>query len=307
MKKINFLSLFIVTLCLSATPAAAQKKKVQRQPEKPYPIADCGAKKTYTFLRISGFKEYPPFSWAVLDEPTFKATGQRKYAFEGFIAESLKHALDATNISNLREMAFDDYDEAKKLALHGQLDLLFTTYYQDEAKSGQDYIYPSYFGNPFVVISRKTKPIKIQDVSDLSGLKGVVRREEGVEALVKGILPTDTKLDIVDGPEKALKALLSGEVDFMISSPYATIAEARRFKVLQDIHIDKKMIRHIQFFASFSKLSPCRQYKKHFSEQFSPQFADKAESEKRMQKFIDKWADLHEDTPKLEFTPPEGG
>lgn len=62
-------------------------------------------------------------------------------------------------------------------------------------------------------------------------MKGVVRREEEVESLIRGLLPTDTKLEVVDGPEAAFRMLLSGNADFMITSPYAADAEQNGSKL----------------------------------------------------------------------------
>ena len=264
-----------------------------------YPVNECGGP-GYSVgeFFITGFKEYPPFTWTEINESNL---GKEEY--RGFIAEYVKEALSKMKIIRVGHLVFNDFQQAQKAVLRGKADLLFTSYYLDETKSGQDYIYPAYFGNPFIVVSRATKKIDVEDVSGLKGLKGVIRREEEIESLIRGILPTDTKIDVVDGPQKAFRMLLSGEADFMISSPYAVEAEAKRFKIKDKLHYGTKVVRHIKYFNAFSKLSPCRKYKKLYAEKFAETIKDKAEMEQKINKYIQLWADMHANDPALEYEP----
>ena len=303
MKHLVFLLALLVAF---PQPAQAQKKKVDltAQTKEP-PTLTCGGKDSHTPFKITGFYDYPPFSWVTYDEEHFQKTGQKRFTYHGFIAEPIQKALGEIGVRRINQVGYPVFDDAMKAGRRGQVDIVFTAYYQDDTRSGLDYIYPAYFGNPFVVVSRAEKKLVIKDPTELSGMKGVIRDEEGIEPIIKGILPTDVKISVVKGPEAAFKALLSGEADFMISSPYAAAAEARRFKVWKDIYIGSDPIRSVKIFAAFSKMSPCRIYKDFFTEKFSPLFADKAEAEKRMQKVIDNWAEMHKDTPPLEYEKPQ--
>lgn len=264
---------------------------------------DCGGKEGMKSFLISGFGNYPPFSWSELNEEEYKMFKFKNYKYNGFIYEIVNKVLEEMKITRIKEMVFDNFLLTQKAMLHGKADLLFTSYYIDEAKSGLDYIYPAYFGNPFVVISRATKKIDVDGFEGLKGLKGVVRQEEEVEPLIRGSLPTDTKLEVVEGPETAFRKLLSGEVDFMIASPYATEAEAKRFKIRDKLYYGKKVLRHIKYFIAFSKLSPCRKYKDTFGKLFHEQIADKAAVEKKILEYIQIWADRYKDAPALEYEP----
>ena len=299
MKMIQICTVIMFSFFIFTTPVVAQAVKKETK----YPTENCGAKNNGKPFNIVGFKNYPPFSWAELNERLYKDTGNKVYKFHGFILDLLKQSLKDIHIEYTRDLAFDDFNDALKTMLRGKADLLFTGYYVDEGKSGLDYIYPAYFGNPFIVLSRKTKKIDVEDFSELKGLKGVVRREEEVEPLIRGHLPTDTKMEVVDGPEIAFRKLLSGEADFMITSPYAADAEAKRFKVKDKVHFGKNVLRHIKYFMAFSKMSPCRPYKDIFVQAFQERFKNKAEIEKLIHKYIDIWVDLHADEPPLEYTP----
>lgn len=292
------ISVMVAFLIFAEPVCAADIKK-----KDPYPTDNCGAKDNGQPFKIVGFRNYPPFSWAEEEVTSPKDTKNKFYRYQGFVLDPLKQSLNDINIKRISDLFFDSFKDTQKAMLHGKADLLFTSYYIDESKSGQDYIYPAYFGNPFIVVSRKTKKIDVEDPSELKGLKGVVRREEEVESLVRGILPTDTKLEVVDGPETAFRKLLSGEADFMITSPYAADAEAKRFKVKDKLHFGNKVIRHIKYFLAFSKMSVCRQYKDVFAEKFNERFKNKAEVEKLIHKYIKIWVDKHADEPPLQYVP----
>lgn len=285
--------------CFSDFAFAAGKKK-----SSPYPVDICGATLNGPPFKIVGFKDYPPFSWAESDEEYFKNTGRKRYRYHGFIVDALKQALNDIHIIRIQDLAFDTFSEAQKAILHAKADLIFTSYYVDESKSGQDYVYPAYFGNPFIVVSRQTKKIEVEDPSELKGMKGVVRKEEEVEPLIRGILPTDTKLEVVDGPREAFRMLLSGDADFMITSPYAAEAEARRFNIKDKLYFGKKTLRHIKYFMAFSKMSKCRRYKDIFVKSFNERFENKSEIENLLHKYIKIWAEQNKNEPPLEYTPP---
>ena len=251
---------------------------------------------------IVGFKNYPPFSWTETSEDE-KKRKKNQEDYKGLIFDFVNETAKELQIEGIEHIVFDDFQQVQKALLRGNAALSFITYYVDEAKSGQDYVYPAYFGNPFIVVSRNSKTIEVRDLSELKGLKGVIRREEVIEPLIRGSLPTDTKLEVVDGAESAFRKLLSGEVDFMLTSKYAADAESRRFKVKDKLHFGNTALRHIKYFVSFSKLSPCRVHKKAFEERFKEKIKDKSAIEIQLQKHIMLWVDKFKDEPPLEYTP----
>ena len=293
MKLFKICLMVVVGVLCSSSLLAAEKNK-----DTIYPVKDCGVKGDREGFSIVGFNNYPPFSWLEMDD------GQER--FRGFVPDFVRRTLNNMNIEVIKERPFDDYAKIQKALLHGKVDLSFVGHYIDETKSGQDYVYPAYFGNPLIVVSRASKRINVKDASGLKGLKGVIRREEEIESLIAPILPTDTKLEVVDKTEEAFRKLLSGDADFMITSPYAADAEAKRFKIKDKLYFGTQALRHIKYFVSFSKMSPCRKYKKAFTEQFEPQIKDKAEIEKKLLEYIQIWADKYADEPPLQYTPADG-
>lgn len=233
----------------------------------------------------AGYANYPPFSWKVL---VYKAETDRlnRYAYKGFVHDIVKDAFDGIETEDYFQ---EDYEKLKRDVKHGKADVFFTAYYEDEKKSNVDYIFPAYFGNPFVVVSLQEKPLDVSSFDALSGLRGVVRNEEGIRQLIQPALPTDTKVDWVDGPREAFKRLLTGQADFMISSPYAAVAEARRFKVYDRLHISQTPLRSIKLFAAWSKMSQCRHLRPKFVENFNRLMKDPVEKQKRLNAAIEEW------------------
>lgn len=283
------LCLFLV---LSPTEVFAQRRKQTVMHNK------WCAKHRDVPLIVSGFANYPPFSWKVLI-PEENPNLPPKYRYKGFIFDAVKDAFKKNEAEFLEDKFFDDSEVLRKEAKHGKIDLFFTAYYEDEKKSGLDYIYPAYFGNSFVVVSLKDKPLDVSDFEQLGGLQGVVRNEEGIRHLIEPALRTDTKIQWVDGPRAAFEALLSGKADFMISSPYAVYAEGRRFKVYDKLFVSQTPLRSIKLFAAFSKLSKCRHLKKDFAQTFNALMKDPAEKQKRLNAAIDEWVALHVDEEPL--------
>lgn len=298
-------------ICLSVPPAAAQQKKPAPKTVDPrreaYFLKKCGGDVGGVALRVVGFKEYPPFSWSSEDMKFYHEKKRHKYYYHGFVYNHLREALKNIKLINIENVVVDSFSETQKAMLHGKIDVLFQSYYVDESSSGMDFVYPAYFGNPLIVVSRQTKPVVIEDASELKGMKGVIRNEEEIESLVRGLLPTDTKIDVVDGAETAFRKLLSGDADFMITSPYAADAESKRFKVKDKIVIGKRVLRHIKYFMAFSKLSPCRAFKERFTRALAESFKDKAAVEKQLLQSIQDWVDLHAGDPALEYTPADDG
>ena len=287
MKKALFLSFFILTavVCFSARATAQE--------------SSCGRSKDTDF-NVTGFSDYPPFSW-VIDHNAGFSDRRRDYEYFGFIYQMVKQALKTNGIISTESFYTETPDALKNAARAGKIDLVYTTYYADESKSGMDYIFPAYFGNPFVVISRADKPLDISSIADLRGMRGVGRNEEGVRPLIAGMLSSDTKIEWVDGPREAFKKLMSGEVDFMIGSPYAAVAESKRFGIYEKIYIGTKALRSVKLFAAFPKMSKCRWVKDKFAETFKELAKDNEQKEKLLMEAIELYLSQHRDEPPLSY------
>jgi len=260
----------------------------------------CGTSNNTNFM-IAGFDNYPPFSWIVDENAPFPERRIPDHQYHGFIYQLVEQALKDSGIQHVKHYYSEEKDGLKNAARAGKLDLIYTTYYADESKSGADYVFPAYFGNPFVVISRADKPLEIESVDGLRGMRGVGRNEEGVKPLIAGMLSSDTKIEWVDGARDAFQKLMNGEADFMIGSPYAAVAESKRFGIYDKIHIGRKPLRSVKLFAAFPKMSKCRWIKEKFTEKFNALAKDSEQKEKLLMEAIEQYLALHKDEPPLTF------
>ncbi len=282
MKKTSGFVLAAVAALLSFSAEAASV----RRPKKEENL--CGLEKTLSEFRIAGFSSYAPFSWKKVDQKASKGRKAR-YMYDGFVADSVTAALKDIGITHVTSKFYDSDEDLKNAVKRGEIDIVFATFYQGGDQAGMDYIYPAYFGNPLAIVSRADKKVEKSEISELKGMIGVARSEEGVYDLIKGQLPTDTKVVLVEGAESAFQKLLEGDADFMVTSPYAAMAESGRLGVADKIYIYPKALRPIKFFAAFSKMSKCRRFKEPFEKAFAKYFADKTEAEKKMHHYIKFW------------------
>lgn len=285
MKKNLLLGLIVAFFAVQAEAAP-----LRRDPEE-FPNRFCGGEHSDDYFKIAGFSHYPPFSWKAVDLEEYRQRNTRTYKYDGFAVDLVKTALKEIKVKKIKSVFFDSEEDLRRAVSEGKVDLIFTTFYQGGDKTGLDFIYPAYFGNPLTVISRADKKVDVADISELKGMLGVVRREEGVLPLIQGKLPTDTKVVEVDGVDAAFEKLLSGEVDFMISSPYSVIAESKMRKNEDKLYIQQKPLRPVKLFAAFSKMSRCKRYKEKFEEAFAKHYADKADAERRMKTYVKLWAE----------------
>ena len=80
-------------------------------------------------------------------------------------------------------------------------------------------------------------------------------------------IPADLDIKQVSGARKAYMMLLSGEVDFMITSLYAAEAENRRFKIHDKVYLTKTPIETPELFFVFGSTSECLPLKELFAAQ----------------------------------------
>lgn len=285
MKKNLLLGLIVAFFAVQAEAAS-----LKRDPEE-FPNRSCGGENSDAYFKIAGFSHYPPFSWKAADLEEYKRRNIQAYKYDGFAVDLVKTALEEIKVKKIESVFFNSEEDMRRAVLEGKVDLIFTTFYQGGNKTGLDFIYPAYFGNPLTVISRADKKVDVADIAELKGMLGVVRREEGVLPLIQGKLPTDTKVVEVDGVDAAFEKLLSGEADFMISSPYSVIAESKMRKNEDKLYIQQKPLRPVKLFAAFSKMSKCKRYKEKFEEAFAKHYADKADAERRMKTYVKLWAE----------------
>ena len=273
----------MAAMLLTAQPAAAAKKGMTKKQK-----LMCGFEDRDS-LRIGGFSTYPPFVWEIPDPKLVGKVTKPPVIYHGFIADLLNDILVEIGVKYKTDVLFSSAEDMREKVMHNGVDLIFTAYYEGDS-SGYDYIFPAYFGNPVMIISPADRRVETVDPAKFSGRRAVVWQGENLAQLLRGGLPTDTKLDETPTMEKAFDMILSGEADFMFGSPYIVRAEAKRLKVFKKIYMHKEVFRSVKLFMAFSKFSQCRFLKEPLKKALQKKFEDKEYIRKKLFDYVDEWA-----------------
>ena len=305
----KILNILFCGLFLFSTTVQAQIIDDTPQSEvKKIELRGCGYSRP---IIVAGMVGNPPFGWVEYDE----ARERKPYESYGLgrdILDKMTRKLGMSYIST----GFRSFDDALLALKKGEIDLLLGTYYQPKRLGlGTDIISPSYFQNVFTVYFKKGKEFPVSSVLDLVGFKGILRREEHLYPLIQSQLPIGIELTQVSGAKKAFEMLLNEEVDYLISSPYSTEAELRRYKLNGKIITDNTIIKDAGISYALSTNSACYQDLKKVlgrtlqDNEFSP-----AKISEMVYKSIDNWGERFRNEPGLvvksdsknddEMTPP---
>lgn len=225
-------------------------------------VHECGHVKP---IRVAGFVTNPPFGW--VDVVPNELKGGYDY-FNNGLSYNLFSKIAREQKLKIQDVGFRSYFEAQQALKRGEIDVLLGAYYDKRVLgAGTSILFPGYFSNPIVVAFLKGNEREVKSLSDLIGLKGVVRQEEGIYSLMHQKIPADLDMKQVSGARKAYMMLLSGEADFIVTSLYAAEAENRRFKIHDKIHLTNVPIETPELFFVFGSTSECLPLKEIFAEQ----------------------------------------
>ena len=225
-------------------------------------VYECGHIKP---IRVAGFVTNPPFGW--VDVVPNELKGGYDY-FNNGLSYNLFFKIAKEQNLKVQDVGFRSYFEAQQALKRGEIDVLLGAYYDKRVLgTGTSILFPGYFSNPVVAVFLKGNEREVKTLSDLVGLKGVIRQEEGIYSLMHQKIPADLDIKQVSGARKAYMMLLSGEVDFMITSLYAAEAENRRFKIHDKVYLTKTPIETPELFFVFGSTSECLPLKELFAAQ----------------------------------------
>ncbi len=260
MKKLITVVLFLICLGLAeqgiaqnASYIGTQTQEKKEEKKKKKIKIECG---TSLFpLKIASLSTNPPFAWV----DSIQATKYSEHVNigQGFGVELIKKVANDLNIA-VRPMGFNSYQETLKALNNGSIDLFIGAYYDTRfIRTGNVFVTPSFFKNIIQVIFPAGKEKPVEKFEDLIGLKGVVRTDEEFYPLIYRGLPKELDIRQVSSSQEAFTLLMTGKVDYLLGSPYSAEAEARRFKIENDIVYNEKALADLEMFLVFSGNSKC--------------------------------------------------
>lgn len=294
--------LIIFCCCCYVLPIWAQQSKTIRYTDEEKQKVKTKQKKTdiacgiANKMRVAGFVTNPPFGWVnIVSVPGGKITYKNEgFSYDLFTKIAKKHNLKVDNIG------YTSYQEAMKDLRRGRIDVIVGTYYDKRVLgSGTNLLFPSYISNPIIPIFVKGKERPVKTWEDLRGLKGIVRQEEMIYSLVYQQLPKDLDIHQVAGARKAFTALITGEVDYMLTSLYAAEAEVRRFKLVDEIYFTPTPLVSPELFVVFSSHSDCRKLKPLFTEALKKEKSNQKAFFNQFVGYIDMWGQRFKNDPSL--------
>jgi ABC-type amino acid transport substrate-binding protein len=260
MKKLITAVLFLICLGLaeqgiaqSTSYVGAQTQEKKEEKKKNEIKFECGS---HSFpMKIASLSTNPPFGWV----DTVKATklSDPVNVGQGFGVDLIKKVANDLTIA-VRPIGFNSYQETLKALNNGSIDLFIGAYYDTRfIRTGNVFVTPSFFKNIIQVVFPAGKEKPVEKFEDLIGLKGVVRTDEEFYPLIYRGLPKELNIRQVSSSQEAFTLLMTGEVDYLLGSPYSAEAEARRFKIENDIVYNEKPLADLEMFLVFSGNSKC--------------------------------------------------
>ena len=261
------------------------KEQTQKQKKTDLSKIECG---TPAFpMRVATVPTNPPFGWVdILQADKYQRAVN---VGQGFSIELIKKVCDDLGIYML-PVGFETYPETLRALNQGTIDLFVGAYYDTRfIRTGNIFVTPGFFKNIVLVIFPKGKEKKVDGFDDLIGLKGVVRKDEEFYSLIYRGLPEGLDIRQVDSAQEAFTLLMTGEVDYLLGSPYAAEAEARRLKIENDIVYSEKSLAELEMFLVFSPNTKCLPLRQKIVEQLRLETQDSAAIRNRLIDQINAW------------------
>ena len=287
----KFWILALVGLVLTGGWVSAQYIETQRRDtamNSGAPLRLCG--EISGGLKIATFSTNPPFGWT---------EGTEFFRSNGFGIALMNQIAQELNIA-YENIAFNKDEDTMKALDSGKVDVLVGAYYDPKIKEiGHLYLVPAFIPNVITVVFLKGKKKEVKDFNDLIGLKGAVRQDEQFYPYIRLSLPEELEIESVFDSKEAFTKLLTGEVDYLLSSPYSTEAEARRFKLNKEIDMVSTPLLGQELFVIYSKNSMCPQFRREISQKLREKRQDLNGLKRDLISFIDKWGQRYKDDPSL--------
>ena len=243
-------------------------------------------------LRLTTFTTNPPFGWTEREE-------NDRLISRGFGIDFVRNLLNEVHIATAAVGFASDREAFEALAM-GNADVYVGAYYDPKQRmAGHTYLIPSFFQNMISVIFLKGREKPITSLNDLIGMKGVVRQDEVFYSYIYAMMPQGVQMDRAFDSREAFTKLLTGEVDYMLSSPYSAETEARRFKANQDIQMVQLPIAGQELFVIFSGRSACPQYRRVLSQLLEKHKPNREDAVRMLFNYMNDWGRRFRGQPSL--------
>ncbi len=203
------------------------------------------AESTCPSLVITGHPDYPPVAWAKND------------AIVGVAPDLVTGIARSLGVTHVTSRNFGSWEKAQAAARSGEADIIFGIYKNDERMTYLDYLDPPFMLDPVSVVVRKGAAFPYTKWDDLKGKKGVTNAGESYGNQFDAFMKAELTVTRTNGVDKAFKALLDKQADYMIVGLYPGKDLARQLGIQSKIDFLPKELQSSEMFVALSKKSKC--------------------------------------------------
>ena len=287
-----FLMLFLAgSACAASQYIEKQEQKIKKENADGW--RTCGKGKGP--IRIATYATNPPFGWTEM----LRRKTDVLYSAHGYDIDFMKQLLTEMKIRHKVQAYKNDSDMVADF-YGGRLDMIVGAYYDPKLKTaGHHFLTPALIQNLITVVFMKGKEKEIHKFEDLVGLKGVVRQDEQFYQYMYTMIPAEAEIEQVPDSRMAFTKLLTGEADYLLTSPYAAEAEGRRFKMNEDFYMLPTPLLGQELFIMFSKKSPCKSLAGDIAKKLREKRTDMHAMKRELIFYIDRWGERFRDDAPL--------
>lgn len=203
-----------------------------------------GAQEACTELTYTGHPDYAPISFRDGD------------AIAGAGATLIEEVAGRLGIP-VRSIAVGNWDETQLAVRNGEIDMIFSLYFNDDRATYLEFVEPPFVLNPEVAIARAGEAFDFAGWDDLIGKRGVTIVGESFGIAFDAFIEESLDVARVDRLADAFEALLADEADYLVFGQFPALAEAARLGVRDQVEVLSPPLLEGDLYVAFSQQSPC--------------------------------------------------
>ena len=192
---------------------------------------------------VTSFNDYKPFA----------SINQKQNGFDTIFSPLFETLEKQAHIS--AEYATQGtYKERLFQVVNGDIDIVIGAYYDSDAYTGIDMIYPALLTNPVTVVTMPYKTFNIKTRDDLQSLKGAIDSRELFSDHVSKQLEK-LNLQKFDDSEKLYEQLFTGQIDYILTSRYYGALEQAKMGIREMVSMSKHALWDMPMFIGVSAIT----------------------------------------------------
>ena len=192
---------------------------------------------------VTSFNDYKPFA----------SINRRQDGFDT-VFSPLFEVMEEQERIGLEYATQGTYKERLFQVVNGDIDIVIGAYYDSDAYTGIDMIYPALLTNPVAVVTMPYKTLNIKTRDDLKNLKGAIDSRELFSDHVNKQLE-QLNVQKFDDSEKLYEQLFTGQIDYILTSRYYGALEQAKMGIREMVSMSKQALWDMPMFVGVSGIT----------------------------------------------------